>query len=66
MSASFTALCPKSVTYVLNLKCYLCSEPAPGIGMPGTEGDTGAAKLRFRIAPGCALGEARGAALGLQ
>jgi hypothetical protein len=29
MSGSFTALCPKSVTDVLNLKCYLCSEPHP-------------------------------------
>src|SRR5258708_21880725 len=27
--ASFTALCPKSVTYVLNLEGYRCSEPAP-------------------------------------
>jgi hypothetical protein len=29
MSASFSPSLPKSVTYVLNLLCYLCSEPAP-------------------------------------
>jgi hypothetical protein len=29
MSASLSRSLPKSVTYVLNLLCYLCSEPAP-------------------------------------
>src|SRR5262249_55282072 len=29
MNGSFTRSPPKSVTYVLNLLCYLCPEPAP-------------------------------------
>jgi hypothetical protein len=31
MQASLALLCPKSVTSVLNLLCYLCSEPAPDL-----------------------------------
>jgi len=31
---------PKSVTYVLNLLCYLCSEPAPRAGLALKERST--------------------------
>jgi hypothetical protein len=44
MRASLALLCPKTVTYVLNLLCYLCSEPAPRLAVKTGTG-TGAGTI---------------------